>query len=399
MDREGVRHGRRPRRLPATGLRHGQVPEPGRARRLRRGVAGRRAVDLSGQPRAVLGPWHHRGRPHHLRGARALPPGAVRPRRQRRRTGSLRVDLRGGGAARASSATSSTAAATATGSTPTSCATTRPAPPTDGPRSTAPASSSTSGPGSRPATTPGGFATRWAGRWTDVNTRDVPDEVSILVIWSPMLLRAARRQPLRACTSTTSATPSGTSIERTEFQGAVEHADGRVEPLRELHPELPVRSAQPPPAGRHPPRGHGRRLGPPDRWSGPPARPASAWVPACTSASTGTGTASGAGPCTSTANICPTAADPATARRVHQLRDCLIQVDDPVGGGHGWGNMQTLAAGPHPAAGPRRRLLVHVGEPGAGNPRAARVRLRPEGPDAVGSHGDHPTHEQEWATR
>ena len=42
---------------------------------------------------------------------------------------------------------------------------------------------------------------------------------------------------------------------------------------------------------------------------------------------------------------------PEQARRVHQLRDCVIAVDDPVGGGRGWGNLQSLVTGPHPEIG------------------------------------------------
>jgi hypothetical protein len=44
-------------------------------------------------------------------------------------------------------------------------------------------------------------------------------------------------------------------------------------------------------------------------------------------------------------------ADPVVARRVHQHRDCVIRVDDPVGGGVGWGNLQSIAFGPHPSMG------------------------------------------------
>jgi hypothetical protein len=43
--------------------------------------------------------------------------------------------------------------------------------------------------------------------------------------------------------------------------------------------------------------------------------------------------------------------DPATARRIHQIRDNLVRVEDPVGGGVGVGNMQTIFSGPHPDAG------------------------------------------------
>ena len=36
------------------------------------------------------------------------------------------------------------------------------------------------------------------------------------------------------------------------------------------------------------------------------------------------------------------------ARRLHQLRDNLVRVDDPVGGGGGVGNRQSIIAGPRP---------------------------------------------------
>jgi hypothetical protein len=43
--------------------------------------------------------------------------------------------------------------------------------------------------------------------------------------------------------------------------------------------------------------------------------------------------------------------DPATARKVHQLRDLLVRVDDPVGGGRGVGNIETFALGAFPEIG------------------------------------------------
>jgi hypothetical protein len=39
--------------------------------------------------------------------------------------------------------------------------------------------------------------------------------------------------------------------------------------------------------------------------------------------------------------------DPQTARRIHQHRDCVIRVDDPVGGGTGIGNLQSIVIGEH----------------------------------------------------
>jgi hypothetical protein len=39
------------------------------------------------------------------------------------------------------------------------------------------------------------------------------------------------------------------------------------------------------------------------------------------------------------------------ARRLHQLRDCIVRVEDPVGGGVGVGNLQSIFSGPHPDLG------------------------------------------------
>jgi hypothetical protein len=43
--------------------------------------------------------------------------------------------------------------------------------------------------------------------------------------------------------------------------------------------------------------------------------------------------------------------DPGTAQRIHQMRDNLVRVDDPAGGGVGYGNLQSIFAGPHPDLG------------------------------------------------
>jgi len=39
---------------------------------------------------------------------------------------------------------------------------------------------------------------------------------------------------------------------------------------------------------------------------------------------------------------------PEVARRLHQIRDTVVRVHDPVGGGSGWGNCQPIASGPWP---------------------------------------------------
>ena len=44
----------------------------------------------------------------------------------------------------------------------------------------------------------------------------------------------------------------------------------------------------------------------------------------------------------------PDCTDVATARRFHQIRDAVLRVDDPVGGGRGWCNFQTTVSGAWP---------------------------------------------------
>jgi hypothetical protein len=39
------------------------------------------------------------------------------------------------------------------------------------------------------------------------------------------------------------------------------------------------------------------------------------------------------------------------ARRVHQLRDLLVHVEDPVGGGQGLANIETMCLGAFPDKG------------------------------------------------
>jgi hypothetical protein len=43
--------------------------------------------------------------------------------------------------------------------------------------------------------------------------------------------------------------------------------------------------------------------------------------------------------------------DPATARRLHQIRDTVVHVTDPTGGGEGWGNCQPIITGGDDALG------------------------------------------------
>lgn len=43
--------------------------------------------------------------------------------------------------------------------------------------------------------------------------------------------------------------------------------------------------------------------------------------------------------------------EPTVARRIHQIRDAVVAVEDPVGGGAGWANLQTTVVGAWPELG------------------------------------------------
>ena len=83
----------------------------------------------------------------------------------------------------------------------------------------------------------------------------------------------------------------------------------------------------------------------------PSATPASTSAPASTSGSTGAITASGAAGLHIDGEFIADCSDPATAPRIHQIRDSLIRVEDPVGGGVGIGNLQSIVLGGWPEIG------------------------------------------------
>ena len=184
---------------------------------------------------------------------------------------------------------------------------------------------------------------------TDVATRDVPSEVSILVVWSPILCERpdGSRYGLHLYYQRHA---FGDLYRRTEVQGTVEHADGRVERVADLQPELRFRDD------------NRRLLGGTLHtvMADGSARPLTIEAVGDTGFGLGAGLYFGfddhwhgewRGRLHVDGEHLPDCTDPEVARRLHQLRDCVVRVDDPVGGGSGWGNMQTLVAGPHPDMG------------------------------------------------
>ncbi len=183
---------------------------------------------------------------------------------------------------------------------------------------------------------------------TDVEEPARPAGVSTTVIWSPILCE--RPDGSRYGLHTYYQRHGIGGWQRTELQGGIEHPDGRREPWAALVPHAEVRDdnrrlaratldftmadGSPRPitvtalgdSGFH--LGAGLYFGFDGHWPGE-------WrgdlhvdgehIEDCT--------------------------DPVAARRLHQIRDNLVRVDDPVGGGTGVGNLQTIFAGPHPDLG------------------------------------------------
>ena len=182
----------------------------------------------------------------------------------------------------------------------------------------------------------------------DVATRAMPDDVSTLVLWCPILCERADGTRYALHWYYQRHALGGWS--RVEFQGGAEHPDGRREPFASLVPELEFRDDNrrlqggvlhfTTPSGQQRPvtitpvsatgfhLGSGLYLGFDGRWHGQYR-----------------------GRLSVEGEYFADCADPSVARRLHQLRDTLVRVEDPVGGGIGWGTAQTIAAGPDPDVG------------------------------------------------
>ena len=183
----------------------------------------------------------------------------------------------------------------------------------------------------------------------DIAPAPVPTNVATTVIWSPILM--TRPDGTHYGLHTYYQRHAFGDWHRIELQGGFEHADGRREPYAALVPELDVDpvnrrlrggvlhatmsdGTRPRP---HDHRALGHRLPPRRRLVLRVRRSLARRVARAASHVDGEYIAD----CTTYEQ----------ARRLHQLRDCIVRVDDPVGGGIGVGNLQSIVAGPHPELG------------------------------------------------
>ncbi len=183
---------------------------------------------------------------------------------------------------------------------------------------------------------------------TDVAPPSDREGVATSVMWCPVVCE--RQDGSRYGLHWYYQRHTGENWSRVEMQGGVEHPDGRKELFVALIPhievntenrrfirgdlrfttetgsERPLRVEAVSETGFH--LGAGLYFGLDDRWHGQ-------WR----------------GPLTVDGEYTPDCTTVESARRLHQLRDCVVRVEDPVGGGVGWGNLESLFFGPHPELG------------------------------------------------
>jgi hypothetical protein len=182
----------------------------------------------------------------------------------------------------------------------------------------------------------------------DVEEAPRPTSVSSTVLWSPLLLE--RPDGSRYGIHVYYQRHGIGGWERVELQGGIEHADGRREPFVALVLRADVADAN-------------RRLRSAEldcTMADGSARPLRITALGDTGFHLGTGLYFGfdghwhgqwRGDLHDDGEHVADCSDPATARRVHQIRDNLVRIEDPVGGGVGVGNLQSIFAGPHPELG------------------------------------------------
>jgi hypothetical protein len=182
----------------------------------------------------------------------------------------------------------------------------------------------------------------------DVEDAPRPSSMSTTVIWSPLLLE--RPDGSRYGIHLYYQRHGIGGWQRVELQGGIEHPDGRREPFAAvvLRPEVDDAN---------------RRLRSVEidaTMADGSARPLRITALGDTGFHLGTGLYFGfdghwhgefRGDLHIDGERIEDCSDPDTARRIHQIRDNLVRIEDPVGGGVGVGNLQSIFAGPHPEIG------------------------------------------------
>jgi hypothetical protein len=182
----------------------------------------------------------------------------------------------------------------------------------------------------------------------DVEPRPAPAGVSTMVMWSPVLCE--RPDGSRYAIHTYYQRHAMGEWQRVELQGGIEHPDGRKEQFIGLVPDVEVRDD------------NRRFLGGTLRYQ--MADGGERVVDVTAASDTGFHLGAGLyfgfdghwhgqwrGALVVEGEHVPDCSERAAAQRLHQMRDCVVRVDDPVGGGTGWGNLQSLFVGPHPEMG------------------------------------------------
>jgi hypothetical protein len=182
----------------------------------------------------------------------------------------------------------------------------------------------------------------------DVEDRARPPGVSTTVLWSPILCERLDGSSYGIHVYYQRHALGG--WQRVELQGGVEHSDGRREHFATLVPHAKVRDDN-------------RRLTRATldcTMANGSARPLTLAAIGDTGFHLGAGLYFGfdghwhgewRGDLHLDGEYIADCADPVTARRLHQMRDNLVRVEDPVGGGTGFGNLQSIFSGPHPVIG------------------------------------------------
>lgn len=181
----------------------------------------------------------------------------------------------------------------------------------------------------------------------DVEEPSRPSSVSTTVLWSPLLCE--REDGTRYGIHVYYQRHAIGGWQRVELQGGIEHADGRREPFAALVPKAEVRDDN----------RRLRRVELDATMADGSKRPITLTAMGDTGFHLGAGLYFGFdghwhGEWRGNLNVegehVADCSQPDAARRLHQMRDNLVRVDD-AGGGTGWGNCQSIFAGPHPDIG------------------------------------------------